>query len=38
MLHGSMSEQERCLNVRDSVSERITILYMFPYKSIVNGA
>ena len=40
MLYGIMSEQDRCRNVRDiySVSERITIFYMLPYKYIVNGA
>ena len=30
MLHGIMSEQEYCLYMRDSVSERINIFYMFP--------
>ena len=34
MLHGIMSEQEYRLYLRDNVSERINIFYMFPYKSI----
>ena len=38
MLHGIMSEQEYCLCLRDSVSERINIFYVCPYKSIVIGA
>ena len=38
MLHGIMSKQEYCLYLRDSVSERMSIFYMFPYKSIVIGA
>ena len=33
-----MSEQKYCLYVRDSVSERMNIFYMFPYKFIVIGA
>ena len=37
MLHGIMSEQDRCLYVKDSVSERMNIFYMFPLKSIVIG-
>ena len=37
MLHGITSEQEYCLYLRDSVSERMNIFYMFPYKSIVIG-
>ena len=31
MLHGIMSEQHGCLYVRDIVSEKINIFYMFPY-------
>ena len=38
MLHGITSEQEYCLYIRDSVSERMNMLNMFPYKSIVIGA
>ena len=38
MLHSIMCEQEYCLYLRDSVSERMNIFYMFPYKSIVIGA
>ena len=38
MLHDITSEQEYCLYLRDSVSERMKILYMFPSKSIVLGA
>ena len=38
MLHSITSEQEHCLYLIDSVSERINIFYMFPYKSIVIGA
>ena len=38
MLHGIKSEQEHCLYLRDSVSERMDIFYMFPYKSFVIGA
>ena len=38
MLHVIMSEQEYCLYVRDSVSERMNIIYMFPHKSIIIGA
>ena len=38
MLHGIMSEQDHCLYVRDSVSERMSIFYMFPYISIIIGA
>ena len=38
MLHGKTSEQEYCLYLRDNVSERMYIFYMFPYKSIVIGA
>ena len=38
MLHGITSEQEYCLYLRDSVSERMNIFYMFPYKYIVIGA
>ena len=38
MLHGIMCEQEYCLYLRDSVSERMNIFYMCPYKSIVIGA
>ena len=38
MLHGIMSEQEYCIYLRDSVSERMNIFYMFPYISIVIGA
>ena len=38
MLHGITSEQDYCLYLRDSVSERMNIYYMFPYKSIVIGA
>ena len=33
-----MSEQEYCLYLRDSVSERMNSFYMFAYKSIVIGA
>ena len=35
MLHRITSEQEYCLYLRDNVSERMNIFYMFPYKSIV---
>ena len=35
MLHGITSEQDYFLYLRDSVSERVNIFYMFPYKSIV---
>ena len=38
MLHCITSEQEHCLYLRDSVSERMYIFYMFLYKSIVIGA
>ena len=38
MSYGITSEQEYCLYLRDSVSERMNILYMFPYKSLVIGA
>ena len=38
MLHGIMCEQEYCFYLRDSVSERMNMFYMFPYKSIVIGA
>ena len=38
MLNGITSEQEYCLYLRDSVSERMKIFYMFPSKSIVIGA
>ena len=38
MLHGKMSEQDRCLYVRDNVSGRMNIFYMFSYKFIVIGA
>ena len=38
MLHGKKSEQDRYLYVRDNVSGRMNIFYMFPYKSIVIGA
>ena len=38
MLHDIMSEQEYCLYLRDSVSERMKLFYMFPYKSTVIGA
>ena len=38
MLHGITSEQAYCLYLRDSGSERMNILNMFPYKSIVIGA
>ena len=38
MLHGIKSEQEYCLYLRDIVSERMNIFYIFPYKSIVIGA
>ena len=38
MLHGKISEQEYCSYLRDSVSERMNIFYIFPYKSIVIGA
>ena len=30
MLHGIKSEQEHCLYLRDGVSERMNIFYMFP--------
>ena len=33
MLHDITSEQEYCLFLRDSVSERMNIFYMFLYKS-----
>ena len=33
-----MSEQEYCLYLRDSISERMNMFYMFPYKSIGIGA
>ena len=35
MLHVIMSEQEYCLYLNDTVSERMNIFYMFPYKYIV---
>ena len=38
MLHGTTGEQEFCLYLRDSFSERMNIFYMFSYKSIVIGA
>ena len=38
MLHGITSEQEYCLYLRDSVSERMNLFYMTPYKSNVIGA
>ena len=38
MLHGITSEQEYCLYLRGSVSEKMNTFYMFPYKSIVIGA
>ena len=38
MLHGIMSEQEYCLYLKDSVSERMNIFYIFLYKYIVIGA
>ena len=38
MLHDITSEQEYCLYLNDSVSERMNIFYMFPYKSIIIGA
>ena len=38
MLHRIMSEKEYCLYLRDSVSERMNIFYMFLYKSIFIGA
>ena len=38
MLHGKMSEQDRCLYVRDNVSGKMNIFYTFPYISIVIGA
>ena len=38
MLHGIISEQDHCLFVRDSVSLRMNIFYIFPYKCIVFGA
>ena len=33
-----MSEQEYCLNLKDSVPEKMNLFYMFPYKSIFIGA
>ena len=38
MLHDIMSEQEYCLYLRDSVSERMNIFYMLLFKSFVIGA
>ena len=38
MLHGITSEQEYCLYLRESVSERMNIFYMFLYRYIVIGA
>ena len=38
MLHGIMSEQEYCLYLRDNISERMKLFYMFPYNFIVIGA
>ena len=34
MLHDITSEQEHCLYLRDSVSDRMNIFNMFPYKSV----
>ena len=31
------NEQRYCLDVRDDISERMNIFYMFPYKSLVFG-
>ena len=36
-VHGIPSEQEYCLYIRDGVSERMNIFYMFPNKSIAIG-
>ena len=38
MLHGITSEQDYFLYLRDSVSERMKLFYMFLYTSIVIGA
>ena len=38
ILQGKISEQEYCLYLRDSVSEKMIIFYMCPYKSIAIGA
>ena len=38
MLHGITGEQEYCLYLRESVSKRMNLFYIFPYKSIVIGA
>ena len=38
MLHGMINEQGHCLDVREDISERKWIFYMFSSKSLVSGA
>ena len=38
MVHGIMRKQMHCLYLRDSVSVRTNMFYMFPYKYNAIGA